>query len=521
MSNRKPKKIDRPANLSAAQHVSAFRKCAACCCTGFVSLAILSMLLIVAAGCNSTPSAQRALLASSTLQPQHPHYHNPRPLPTSNQPLPNHSAASQHYLTPNQQPNNQIILANQTNRLTKKPVKSTAKNTVKNKYAWYDPTGLIASLSPQNSRKKITQTSYADVNPAVIERINGGVAQNNLTAAQKNGSVAQNNLSVAQRNSAITQVNGIENTNTQPAYQRTSPPQTGIDNLIKAAPLTKHYPNNNAGFQYQTQIQKQPNNYRLGQELIREITPVNDRRWSPNHAVLQTADFNANQVTIRNVRYSTYNTNQDYTTRYYDATFNLDQIRTIDLIIVPLRGLPSIAHVQSSFGFADGKHILMSITARYEEGEIFDPIASALRQFELIYVFADERDVLRLDSQINKNDVYLYRLNFAPHEVRTMFVDALQRANKLAAKPEFYHPVRNSCVTNLVDHINKGRPKAIPANHRTLFSGMLGKYVFDLKLVDTQETDFKVVNENAKINWLVERFGDLEYFSAGIRNKTY
>jgi len=208
-------------------------------------------------------------------------------------------------------------------------------------------------------------------------------------------------------------------------------------------------------------------------------------------------------------------------TQYYDATFNLDDIRTIDLIMVPFQGLERVAHVESSFGFADGRQIALSIEARYEEGEKYDPAAAAMRQFELIYVLADERDMIRLATDVHKNNVHIYRLNFEPQEVRTMFVDALQRANQLVAKPEFYHPLSNSCVTNLITHINKGRPQAIPREYRTLMPGLLDSYFYDLKLVSTTAKTFKETKEMAKVNWLVERYGDLEYFSAGIRQNMY
>jgi hypothetical protein len=409
---------------------------------------------------------------------------------------------SQHYatLSPKSQNNNRA--AQQIYRYENYPQN---KNSSQNNFS-----GVFAQLMPNNNNSnQILQASYADINPAVIRQMNG-----NIQSDESNSSTLE------QQNP----------TDPQPTIRKTPPPKADIESLIQS-PLSNTANNrqsqnvnaakNNNSYNSRNANYAKNVNSGIRQEFIREITPQNNRQWSPNHAVLQTASFNNNYVTINNVRYSRYNSSNDYQTRYYNATFDLDQIRTIDLIVVPLKGLPSIAHIESSFGFADGKHILMSITARYEEGEIFDPIAAALRQFELIYVFADERDVLQLDSQINKNDVYLYQLNFNPSEVRTIFVDALQRANKIAQKPEFYHPIRNSCVTNLIDHINKGRPKAIPANYRTLMPGMLGKYIFDLKLVDTTEIDFKVVREKAKINWLVERFGDLEYFSAGIRNQTY
>jgi hypothetical protein len=259
----------------------------------------------------------------------------------------------------------------------------------------------------------------------------------------------------------------------------------------------------------------------IGQDIRNEFKPSNDRKWVQNHAVLQIAEFRDNMVTIRNVRYSRYESADSYTTQYYDATFNLDDIRTIDLVMVPFQGLTRIAHVESSFGFADGRHIGMSIEARYEEGEQYDPAAAGMRQFELIYVFADERDMIRLATDVNKNDVYIYRLKFEPNEVRVMFVDALQRANKLAAQPEFYHPLTNSCVTNLIAHINKGAPKSVPREYRTLVPGLLDSYMYDLKLVDTSAKSFKETKEMAKVNPLVDRFGDLEYFSAGIRLNRY
>jgi hypothetical protein len=259
----------------------------------------------------------------------------------------------------------------------------------------------------------------------------------------------------------------------------------------------------------------------LGKNLAKEFRPSNDRKWTPNHAVLQTAEINGNLATVRNIRYSVYESEDKYTPRYYDATYNLNDIRTLDLIIVPFRSMPRVAHVESAFGFADGRYLGMSIEARYEEGEKYDPVGAGLNQFELIYVFADERDLIRLGTDVHKNDVHVYRLRFEPNEVRAMFLDALERANGLAAKPEFYHPLRNSCVTNLIAHVHKGRPNAIPKEYRTLFPGLMGNYLYDLKLIDTAAPSFKEAKENAKVNWLVEKYGDLEYFSAGIRQNMY
>lgn len=253
-----------------------------------------------------------------------------------------------------------------------------------------------------------------------------------------------------------------------------------------------------------------------------ELVPRNDRMWTANHAVNPTVEFNPdNTVTVYNIRYTEYRTAKDYTTHYYNARFDLADIRTMDLIEVPFNGAPTMAHVEVSFGFADGRQLGLSVEGRYEVGESYDPLGGTANQFELIYMLANERDIIRLATDINKNDVYLYRLKLTPDEVRTVFVDVLNRVNKLAKEPEFYHTITNNCTTNIINHINKARPKAIPWEYRSLFPGLLDSLLYDLQLVETKADTFQEARSAAKINPFAELYGDSEYFSAGIRQALY
>ncbi|MDR3108274.1 MAG: DUF4105 domain-containing protein [Planctomycetaceae bacterium] len=259
----------------------------------------------------------------------------------------------------------------------------------------------------------------------------------------------------------------------------------------------------------------------IGKKIVSEFSPSTDRTWGTNYQLLPKAEFNGDKVTIRNIRYTVYRQLKDFTTRYYDQTFDLSQIQTLDFISAPFSGVPSIAHIEASFGFADGRHVAISVEPRYEEGESYDPLGSITNQFELIYVVADERDLIRLYTQINKSDVYLFRLKVTPTEIRHIFEGMLGRANKLANKPEFYHAISNNCATNLIAHINAARPNAIPRDYRSRFPGRLDKLLYDRGLLQNAAADFKTTKENAKINWLAEKFGDIDYFSAGIRQHLY
>ena len=118
---------------------------------------------------------------------------------------------------------------------------------------------------------------------------------------------------------------------------------------------------------------------------------TNSRNWAPNQAVLSTAEFNGNLVTVHNVRNTTYRTAEDYTVRHYDKTFDLDQLRTADLYMV-YWGSPYMAHTMVSFGFTGGDYVCFSIETRKEKGEDYSAVKGLFRQFELTYIVADEQD---------------------------------------------------------------------------------------------------------------------------------
>lgn len=252
-----------------------------------------------------------------------------------------------------------------------------------------------------------------------------------------------------------------------------------------------------------------------------ELRPQTNRKWSPNHARQATARIEGDRVRVFDIRNTQYRTATEYTTYYYDAVYRLSDVRTIDVINVPFRGLPSVAHLEISFGFADGRHLGVSVEARYEAGESYDPLGAFANQFELIYLIADERDMVRLGAEYNKNEVYLYRLKLTEQEVQTIFLDILNRANKLSNEAEFYHTIRNNCVSNIIDHINRARLGAIPKEYRTLFSGYFDHLLYDLNLIETTAPVFQQAQREALINPLIREFGNTGFFSAGIRQNLF
>ena len=108
------------------------------------------------------------------------------------------------------------------------------------------------------------------------------------------------------------------------------------------------------------------------------MQPSNDRDWQPDVAVLPFATFDGDLVTIHNIRNFDYRTETDYTPRYYDKTYDLRQLDSVDLIAVYWMG-DAIAHIMVSFGFAGQDFVAVSIETRKERGETYDTLKGFFR----------------------------------------------------------------------------------------------------------------------------------------------
>lgn len=90
------------------------------------------------------------------------------------------------------------------------------------------------------------------------------------------------------------------------------------------------------------------------------IRPSNDREWKLEVAVLPHATFNGDLVTVQNIRNFDYRSEADFTPAYYDKTFDLRTLESVDLIASYWAG-PAIAHIFLSFGFGGDDQLAVSI----------------------------------------------------------------------------------------------------------------------------------------------------------------
>ena len=249
--------------------------------------------------------------------------------------------------------------------------------------------------------------------------------------------------------------------------------------------------------------------------------PSNDRNWNDDQKVLAYAERDGNLVTVHNIRNFNYRSTDDYDISYYDKTFDLDKIKTLDYIVEPFSNFRGLAHTFLSFGFENEKgemdYVAISVEIRKEKGESFSPWRGLARQYELMYVVADENDVIKLRTNYRKDDVFLYPINTFIEKKQLLFWDMLDRANTLKDHPEFYNTIWSTCTTNILDHINKIRQDKITKwDYRIFFPGYSDKIAYDVELLDT-DLSFDEVRKKFQINDLAESWQKGEIFSEVIR----
>jgi hypothetical protein len=257
----------------------------------------------------------------------------------------------------------------------------------------------------------------------------------------------------------------------------------------------------------------------FGAFLIRwhGVVPSNDRDWQPDVAVLPFASFDGDLVTIHNIRNFDYRTETDYTPRYYDKTYDLRKLDSVDLIAVYWMG-DAIAHIMASFGFGGRDFVAVSIETRKERGETYDTLKGFFRQYELTYVVGDERDLIRLRTNYRQDppeDVYLFRTNAPPENVRRLFLSYLEKINELKEHPAFYNTLTTNCTTNVLMHtqVNPGKQAY---SWKILLSGYTPLYAYELGRLDTR-LPFDELKRRSRINAAAHAADQAADFSERIR----
>jgi len=244
------------------------------------------------------------------------------------------------------------------------------------------------------------------------------------------------------------------------------------------------------------------------------IPPSHDREWRAEVAVMPRAIVDGDRVRITGVRDFDYRSRDDFTVRYIDREVSLAHLTSVDLFISYWWPGP-VAHTFVSFNFDNAPPVCISIETRPEEGESFSPVASLFKQYELIYVVGEERDLVRVRTDYRGEEVYLYRILASPEGVRRLFLIYMDRINELADTPEWYHLLKSNCTLNIVRYANAaGREGGWDFRH--YLNGWSDRYLYQAGRVDTS-LPFNELRARSRITDVSREAGDAPDYSQRIR----
>jgi len=243
------------------------------------------------------------------------------------------------------------------------------------------------------------------------------------------------------------------------------------------------------------------------------LRPTQDADWQPDVARLAYADIQGDQFKVHDIRNFDYRTATDFMAQYDTRVFNLTNLQGVDLFI-DYWGSPYIAHPIVSFDFGPQGHLCFSIEIRPKVGQPYSVLAGLYRRYELIYIVAHERDVIRLRTNCKHEDVYLYRLTLPLRDVRTRLMEYLDRLNELHQHAEWYNEVTENCTTSIRAQVE--RSDRMPWDWRMLLNGFMDQMLYERHLL-AGNLPFAELKQRALINDRALGAGDAPNFSEKIR----
>jgi hypothetical protein len=233
------------------------------------------------------------------------------------------------------------------------------------------------------------------------------------------------------------------------------------------------------------------------------VLPNRHEEWIPQHEQMPVVTFEGDKVHVQNVRNFNWRTATDFTPAYYDRTYDLNALNSMYYVISPIFDLRAVAHVWVSFGFSDGQYVSISVEARGVKERPFGLFRSMFRQFQLIYVVGDERDIIGLRGAVWENEVRFYPVNATDEGKRAFFVDMLKRADALGKHPEFYHLIANNCMNNVTYHVCRQGGRPLPSDLMLVLTGFSDRAAYDYGFIDTAGLPFEKAREVFRVDeWM-------------------
>jgi hypothetical protein len=246
------------------------------------------------------------------------------------------------------------------------------------------------------------------------------------------------------------------------------------------------------------------------------LKPTNNKNWHADVARIPHGQIDGDMLTLHNVRKFHYRTRADYDAQWETRNYDLSKIVSLDLFL-SYWGSPHIAHTILSWGFANGDHLAISIETRKAVSQAYSSIKGFFKQYTLVYVAGDESDLIRLRTNIRKEEVYLYPLTQIPTQrARALLESYLRHMNRLVDRPEFYHALQMNCTSVIALHTRMIDPKARLGDWRMIMNGHIDEMLYERGTI-RNDLPFTEVRRLSRVDEKMQQYDDSREFSRRLR----
>jgi len=249
------------------------------------------------------------------------------------------------------------------------------------------------------------------------------------------------------------------------------------------------------------------------------LQPSNERNWQPDVSREPWAEVNGDLVTIHNVRNFDYRPEDktgESNPRWETRTVRLSQITGLDAFL-NFWGVSWMAHPILSFQFKDAPPVAFSIETRKEKGEAYSALGGLYRQYELVYIVGDERDLVRVRTNYRTGeDVYLYRTTLPLEDVRERFLEYIRSMNELHVHPRWYNAITANCTTSI--RSQRSIAARSPWDLRILLNGRIDEMFYERGMLVADGLTFPELRRHALINAAAKAADQDPEFSHRIRS---
>lgn len=219
--------------------------------------------------------------------------------------------------------------------------------------------------------------------------------------------------------------------------------------------------------------------------------PSHTRIWRDDYSRVPQVHDVENGYVVENIRNWSYDTvtGEPVVMEWQTATITPETLETVYFVLEPFSSNKAIAHTMLSFHFTDGSAYIVSIEARREIGETYEPIRAALLPtYEYLFVWTTERDMYGNSQFYAGDELYRYELMLTPEQERYVLQAMLAETKDIAARPRWYNTLFANCTNVLADVLNKTYPGALPWHYARVMPGFSEEYLYKRGYFDTSRS---------------------------------